>query len=77
MQYVSTLELRSFKVKFCELAIQTIEKVTLLLNVYDFVCEMDFHGTSIPKFSDLLFGMNQKERIKFAHTIINTLGLNN
>lgn len=54
-----------------------MEKVILLLKVYDFVCEMDFHSASIPKFTDLLLNLDQSKRMLFAEAVIKTVGLNN
>ncbi len=70
-------EIKSLKIKFCFLAKETVDKIILLLKAYDFVCQMDFHGTFIPKLSDLLFNMNKLQRLNFSNTILKTLGLNN
>ena len=70
-------ESQSFKTIFCQYSKFTIEKVILLLKVYDFVCEMDFHSTSIPKFTDLVLNSSQSKRVRFSETVLRTVGLNN
>jgi hypothetical protein len=38
---------------------------------------MDYHGTPIPKFTDILFNLDLTKKLQFSNIIVNTIGHNN